>query len=93
MVAYMDMFMGGHIVEELISGENNITSGASSDIKQATNTVRFIVTKYGFNDEVGIVYYGGETGQDDAGLKMRNQIYDEVKRLTSASYERARVSV
>mmetsp|Transcript_30404 Transcript_30404/g.55142 ORF Transcript_30404/g.55142 Transcript_30404/m.55142 type:complete len:805 (-) Transcript_30404:101-2515(-) len=90
MVAYMDMCMGGRIAEELIFGEDNITSGASSDIQQATNTARAMVTKYGFNDEVGIVYYGGETGQDDAGSKMRNQIDDEVRRLTSASYERSR---
>jgi len=90
MVAYMDMCMGGRIAEELIFGADNVTSGASSDIQQATNTARSMVTKYGFSEDVGIVFYGGDTGQQDAGDKMRNQIDDEVKRLTSASYERAR---
>merc|ERR1719491_2072471 len=84
------MCYGGRIAEELIFGEDNISSGASSDIKQATQTARWMVTKYGFSDDVGIVYYGGEAGGEHAGGKMRNQIDNEVKRLTSASYERAR---
>ena len=92
MLAYMDMCYGGRIAEELIFGEDNISSGASSDIKQATQTARWMVTKYGFSDDVGIVYYGGEAGGEHAGGKMRDQIDDEVKRLTRASYERARVS-
>lgn len=90
MLAYMDMCYGGRIAEELIFGEDNISSGASSDIKQATQTARWMVTKYGFSDDVGIVYYGGEAGGQHAGGKMRDQIDDEVKRLTRASYERAR---
>merc|ERR1719491_2269623 len=84
------MCYGGRIAEELIFGEDNISSGASSDIKQATQTARWMVTKYGFSDDVGIVYYGGEAGGEHAGGQMRNQIDNEVKRLTSASYERAR---
>ena len=93
MLAYMDMCFGGRIAEELVFGEDNITSGASSDIQQATRTARYMVTKFGFSDDVGIVYYGGETGGEHAGGQMRNQIDKEVKRLTGASYERARVSV
>lgn len=92
MLAELDVCMGGRIAEELIFGTENITSGASSDIQQATNIARSMVTKYGFSDNVGIVYYGGSTGQQDASSKMRDQIDEEVKRLTSAAYERARVS-
>eukprot|EP00581_Thalassiosira_minuscula_P005887 CAMPEP_0183747170 /NCGR_PEP_ID=MMETSP0737-20130205/67120_1 /TAXON_ID=385413 /ORGANISM="Thalassiosira miniscula, Strain CCMP1093" /LENGTH=800 /DNA_ID=CAMNT_0025982879 /DNA_START=363 /DNA_END=2765 /DNA_ORIENTATION=+ len=90
MLAQLDVCMGGRIAEELIFGNENVTSGASSDIQMATNIARAMVTKYGFSDDVGIVFYGGDTGQQDAGGKMRNQIDEEVKRLTSASYERAR---
>jgi len=90
MIAYMDMCMGGRVAEELIFGEENITSGASSDIEQATRIARNMVTKFGFSDDVGIVYYGGETGQEHASAKTRSQIDAEVKKLTGASYERAK---
>ncbi|KAL3784168.1 hypothetical protein ACHAW5_007053 [Stephanodiscus triporus] len=90
MLAQLDVCMGGRIAEELIFGDENVTSGASSDIQQATNIARSMVTKYGFSDDVGIVYYGGSTGQEDASVKMRNQIDEEVRRLTGAAYERAR---
>ena len=91
MIASMDVCMGGRIAEELIFGEDNVTSGASSDIQQATRIARAMVTKYGFNDDVGIVFYGGDTGQEDASGKTRAQIDEAVKKLTSDAYERARV--
>ena len=93
MLAWMDVCMGGRIAEELIFGAENVTSGASSDIQQATRMARGLVTKYGFSDELGIVYYGGDVGQQDASAKTRSIIDDEVKRLTSEAYERARVSM
>ena len=92
MLARLDVCMGGRIAEELIFGEENVTSGASSDIQQATRIARAMVTKWGFSDDVGIVYYEGDTGQQDASGSTRNQIDNEVKRLTGESYERARVS-
>lgn len=52
-----------------------------------------ISTYVGFSDDVGIVYYGGETGQEHASAKTRSQIDEEVKKLTGASYDRAKVSV
>ena len=90
MIAQLDVAMGGRIAEELIFGEENVTSGASSDIQMATNIARSMVTKYGFSDDVGIVYYGGDTGQQDASSKTRNQIDNEVRGITGAAYERAR---
>jgi len=89
MIARMDVCMGGRVAEELIFGEENVTSGASSDIQMATRIARAMVTKYGFSDDCGIVFYGGETGQSDASASTRAKIDEEVKRLTSAAYERA----
>ena len=54
MHAYMDICYAGRVAEELVFGKENITSGASSDIMQATRTARAMVTKYGFSDEIGI---------------------------------------
>ena len=89
MYAFMDVAMGGRVAEELIFGKENATSGASSDIQNATRIARAMVTKYGFSDEVGIVYHGGATGEEHASNETRARIDAEVKRLTQASYERA----
>jgi len=90
MLARLDVCMGGRVAEEIIFGKENITSGASSDIVQATRMARAMVTKFGFSDEVGIVYHEGETGQDSASGETRTKIDQEVKKLTSESYQRAK---
>ena len=56
MLARMDVCMGGRVAEELVYGADEVTSGASSDIVQATRLARNMVTKWGFSDEVGVVY-------------------------------------
>ena len=48
---------GGRIAEELIFGIENITTGASDDIKQATNLARRMVTEFGFSDKLGPLRY------------------------------------
>lgn len=90
MLAGMDVAMGGRVAEELIFGDENVTSGAMSDIANATKMARAMVTKYGFSPEVGIVYHSGDTGEQSASEGTRTKIDDEVKRLTDASYQRAR---
>jgi cell division protease FtsH len=50
--------MGGRVAEELIFGKENITSGASSDIEQATKLARAMVTRWGFSEKLGTVAYG-----------------------------------
>jgi ATP-dependent metalloprotease len=88
MLAAMDVAMGGRVAEELTFGKDAVTSGASSDIRYATNIARSMVTKWGFSDEVGIVYHGGEIGEDASG-STRNRIDEEVRKLTHAAYQRA----
>jgi ATP-dependent metalloprotease len=88
MLAAMDVAMGGRVAEELIFGKDAVTSGASSDIRYATNIARSMVTKWGFSDQIGIVYHGGEIGED-ASSSTRNRIDEEVRKLTHAAYQRA----
>ena len=54
------MAMGGRVAEELIFGQDNVTSGASSDIQQVTRIARAMVTQFGFAQELGYVDYANE---------------------------------
>ncbi|HEX4098795.1 MAG TPA: ATP-dependent zinc metalloprotease FtsH, partial [Caulobacteraceae bacterium] len=58
MTSNLTILMGGRVAEELIFGKENITSGAASDIEQATRLARAMVTRWGFSDKLGVVAYG-----------------------------------
>ena len=58
---------GGRIAEELIGGEDAVTTGASNDIERATQLARNMVTKWGLTDKMGPVLYGEEESQVPGG--------------------------
>ena len=58
MFANLAVAMGGRIAEEEIFGYEKVTSGASSDIKQATQLARAMVMQYGMSDKLGFLAYG-----------------------------------
>ena len=90
MLARMDVCMGGRVAEELVYGADEVTSGASSDIVQATRLARNMVTKWGFSDKVGVVYHSGKAGADySPSPETQAAIDHEVQRLCEASYARA----
>ncbi|MGE0717249.1 MAG: ATP-dependent zinc metalloprotease FtsH [Alphaproteobacteria bacterium] len=55
--ARLAMMFGGRVAEELIFGNENVTTGASDDIRQATNLARRMVTEFGFSDKLGPLRY------------------------------------
>ncbi|MGE3247526.1 MAG: ATP-dependent zinc metalloprotease FtsH [Beijerinckiaceae bacterium] len=92
--------MGGRVAEELTFGKENITSGASGDIQQATKMARTMVTQLGYSDELGTVAYGDNQEEVFLGMSMGKQqnvseqtaqkIDAEVKRIIDEAYGAAR---
>ena len=89
--------LGGRIAEELTFGD--ITTGASQDIRQATEQVRAMVMKYGMSDQAGLISYGGEDavfiGRDfghtrEYGEETASILDSEVRRIMSECYEKAK---
>ena len=93
--------LGGRVAEELIF--DDITTGASQDIKQATQLAKAMVTKYGMSDNVGLINYDNEDdevfiGRDLAhargyGEGVAARIDDEVKRIIDECYARAKAII
>jgi cell division protease FtsH len=57
MLANLAMAMGGRVAEEMIFGQDKVSSGASGDIQQATSLARAMVTEYGFSTKLGRMAY------------------------------------
>ncbi|MDL9938597.1 ATP-dependent zinc metalloprotease FtsH [Gordonia sp. ABSL1-1] len=97
MIARLVMAMGGRAAEELVFHEP--TTGASSDIDQATKIARAMVTEYGMSAKLGAVRYGQDQGDPFLGRSMGNhtdysaeiasEIDDEVRRLIEAAHTEA----
>ncbi|KAK7270724.1 hypothetical protein RJT34_26095 [Clitoria ternatea] len=90
MLAELDVFIGGRVAEELIFGENGVTSGASSDLIRATEIARDMVTKYGMNNEVGIVTHNYKDRGRSISSETRLLIEKDVKQLLDKAYTNAK---
>jgi cell division protease FtsH len=97
MIARLVFAMGGRSAEELVFHEP--TTGASSDIEQATKIARSMVTEYGMSARLGAVKYGREDGdpflgrsmghQPDYSLEVAHEIDEEVRKLIEAAHTEA----
>ncbi|TMS55909.1 ATP-dependent zinc metalloprotease FtsH [Mycobacterium sp. DBP42] len=97
MIARLVFAMGGRAAEELVFREP--TTGAVSDIEQATKIARAMVTEYGMSSKLGAVRYGTEHGdpflgrtmgtQADFGHEVARDIDDEVRKLIEAAHTEA----
>ncbi|KJV59454.1 ATPase associated with various cellular activities family protein [Anaplasma phagocytophilum str. ApNP] len=89
MLADLTVAMGGRAAEELIFGYNKVTSGASSDIKQATDLAKSMVMKWGMSDSVGPLYHSDEA-HERISTNLANLIDDEVKSIVSTALAEAK---
>jgi len=92
------MTMAGRIAEEIVTGD--VSTGAASDIQQATNTARAMVTQWGMSDKLGMVLYGDSDDYVFLGKEISQnktyseqtaqQIDTEVRRLIDEGYKLAK---
>ena len=99
MTSRLAIMMGGRVAEELVFGREKVTSGASSDIEQATRLARMMVTRWGLSEELGTVSYG--ENQDEVFLGMSvsrtqnaseatvQKIDSEIRRFVEQGYNEA----
>jgi cell division protease FtsH len=100
MTSRLIIMMGGRVAEEMTFGAERVTSGAQSDIEQATRLARMMVTRWGFSKELGAVSYG--ENQDEVFLGMSvartqnvseataQKIDQEIRRLVEEGHTEAR---
>ena len=95
--------LGGRVAEELIFGQDDVTTGASQDFKQATKLARRMVTTYGMSDKIGVMSYNEDEdevfiGRDLAhGRSMSEEtlreIDMEVKSIINECHEKAKAII
>ncbi|KAL6317375.1 hypothetical protein AAG906_030128 [Vitis piasezkii] len=96
----MAVALGGRVAEEVIFGEDNVTTGASNDFMQVSRVARQMVERFGFSKKIGQVAIGGPGGNPFLGQQMSSQkdysmatadIVDaEVRELVEKAYSRAK---
>ena len=101
--ARLVMSYGGRVAEELIFGRDRVTTGAASDIQQATGLARRYVSQWGLSDAIGPVLVGDNEQELFLGRELQHrrevsektaQLVDaEVKRIITEAYDRAKVTL
>ena len=98
--AQLAIAMGGRVAEEIIFGDDKVTTGAASDIEQATKRARAMVMRAGLSKELGPVAYGENEEEVFLGRSVARQqnmseetakkVDAEIRKIVDKGYERAR---
>ena len=95
-IARIQISLAGRVAEEMIFGQDDITTGASNDIEKATTDLKNYISKYGMDDELGLVNmdiimgsseYSNKYILDKCQIKMK-EIYDETKFIMSNNIDK-----
>lgn len=91
---------GGRVAEELMFGKESVTTGASNDIKRATDIARNMVTRWGLSERLGPLTYGDEEGEVFLGHSMSKRkdmsdetahvIDEEIRKIVDHNYQLAK---
>ncbi|WP_413442062.1 ATP-dependent zinc metalloprotease FtsH [Synechococcus sp. MIT S1220] len=96
----MAVALGGRVAEEIVYGEDEVTTGASNDLQQVASTARQMITRFGMSDKLGPVALGRSQGgmflgrdiaaERDFSEDTASTIDQEVSELVDAAYKRAK---
>ena len=96
----MAVALGGRLAEEIIFGEEEVTTGASNDLQQVARVARQMITRFGMSDRLGPVALGRQSGNVFLGRDLASDrdfsdetaatIDEEVGKLVTQAYERAK---
>ncbi len=96
----MAVALGGRIAEEIIFGDEEVTTGASNDLQQVARTARQMVTRFGMSEKLGPVALGRQQGsmfmgrdiasERDFSEETASMIDEEVSDLVAVAYQRAK---
>jgi cell division protease FtsH len=96
----MAVALGGRLAEEIIFGEEEVTTGASNDLQQVARVARQMVTRFGMSDRLGPVALGRQNGNMFLGREIASDrdfsdttaaaIDEEVRKLVDEAYQRAK---
>jgi cell division protease FtsH len=99
LVATLAMSMGGRVAEEIVFGADMVSTGASGDIKMATDRARRMVTEWGMSDKLGMIAYGDNsqevflghsvTQSKNVSESTAQEIDAEIKKIIDSAYARA----
>uniref|UniRef100_A0A3P8WLS4 ATP-dependent zinc metalloprotease YME1L1 n=1 Tax=Cynoglossus semilaevis TaxID=244447 RepID=A0A3P8WLS4_CYNSE len=87
LLAQMDVSMGGRVAEEIMFGQDYITTGASSDFDSATGIAKLMVTRFGMCKNLGVMTYADMSKQSP---ETQAAVEQEIRALLKESYERAK---
>jgi cell division protease FtsH len=96
----MAVALGGRLAEEIIFGEEEVTTGASNDLQQVARVARQMITRFGMSDRLGPVALGRQQGNMFLGRDIMSErdfseetasvIDEEVRKLVDTAYNRAK---
>lgn len=96
----MAVALGGRVAEEIVFGEEEVTTGASNDLQQVARVARQMITRFGMSERLGPVALGRQNGNVFLGRDIASDrdfsdstaamIDEEVKKLVDVAYQRAK---